>query len=409
MSDRIRVAHVGTYNHDSADGTEKTVAGLASWLPLENVDVEVWQLNRGGVRVEHHMQDGVDIWSLPAYVGPKTFVQGAPSAARLFARSRQCEVDLIHFHSGLIPEHVDVAAQIHVPYVVAPNGIYSPANFRGRDWWFKQAWLRLRERRFVERASLLHAVSEPERKALRKMFPSVPLVLVVNALDPMRLPNTPSRSARTRYLLYLGRLAVEQKGLDLLLRGLRLVLDRHPGTDINLLLVGPDYRNGRAEILQLISKLDLHQHVEVRPSVYGQQKWQLLTDALALVHPSRWDGLPFVVLEALAAGTPVLVTRGTNLDSEVDAALCGLVVQTTVEDVASGLKVLIGMSNDERSRMGNAGRQLVHTKFTWSESARRMAVAYRAVVAPTVKCSERRDDASMAGAPAVPGGNPRHE
>jgi len=409
MSERIRVAHVGTYNHDSADGTEKTVAGLASWLPQANVDVEVWQLNRGGFRVEYHMQDGVDIWSLPAYLGPKTFVQGAPREARLFARTRQNEVDLVHFHSGLIPEHVDLAAQIHVPYVIAPNGIYSPANFRGRDWWFKQAWLRLRERRFVERASLLHAVSEPERQALREMFPSVPLVLVVNAMDPVRFPTARARSGHTRYLLYLGRLAVEQKGLDLLVRGLRLVLDRQPGAYVKLLLVGPDYRDGRAELLQLIARLDLHQHVEVRPPVYGQQKWEMLADAFALVHPSRWDGLPFVVLEALAAGTPALVTSGTNLGSEVDASRCGLVVRTNVEDVACGLQVLLGMSNDERTQLGNAGRELIRTRFTWPESARQLAAAYRAIVAPPVEQSERRDDASLAGASAVPGGNPRYE
>jgi glycosyltransferase involved in cell wall biosynthesis len=372
---------VGTYNTDSADGTEKTVAGLVTWLPRCGVDVEVWQPVRGASTIrEHATDDGVRIWDVPTYASPTNFARGVPPETVNFVRERQTRIDVVHLHSGFVPEHVAIAGQVRLPYVVAPNGIYNAANLRGRNWWFKQGWLRLRERAYVRRAALLHAVSEGERDELRGQFPGVPLTLVHNAFDVPSMPALrPAVSDGTRQLLFLGRLAVEQKGLDLLLRGYRAFLDRTSDTLTRVLLVGPDYRGGLMELHKLVRQLRLEDRVELRAPVFGPAKWALLAGAFAVVHPSRWDGLPFTLLEAMAASRPLLVTPATNVGELVERYAAGVVVQADPNDVARGLCSLSRLSETQQLEMGRAGQRLVNEHFTWPEAARRMAEAYHAL------------------------------
>ena len=99
----IRVAHVGNYNPDSADGTEKTIAGFVKWLPRYGVDVEVWQPDPRALTVRERERDGVRIFDLPAYRWPSNFLHGLAGQTRAFVLERQRAVDLVHFHSAFIP------------------------------------------------------------------------------------------------------------------------------------------------------------------------------------------------------------------------------------------------------------------------------------------------------------------
>src|SRR5207244_2183189 len=114
-------------------------------------------------------------------------------------------------------------------------------------------------------------------------FPDVPVALVPNALDLQALStlNVPAEGAAagSKDLLFLGRLAVEHKGLDLLLRAYRLFLNRSGDTESRLLMVGPDHRGGRGALQGLVRQLGLEQRVALREPVFGQDKWRLLASS----------------------------------------------------------------------------------------------------------------------------------
>lgn len=381
MSRAIRVAHFGTYGVDTADGTEKTLSGLVTFLPGHGVTSEVWQRSVGAQTVQQRVVDGCLVWDLPAYPWPASFARGLTPAAREFVKSRQDQVDLVHFHSGFIPEAPAVAALLRIPYVCAPNGAYSEANLQASDAWFKQVLFRLRERPFVKRARFVHTVSDGEDEALHRLLPDVKAVLVPNAMDLRTIPNSVHR--RPAYeggpfdLVFLGRLAVEQKGLDRLLEAYAEFLASTQDTRTRLLLVGPDYRNGRATIEATVSRLRLGERVRLQESVFGAAKWDLLQRAHALVYPSRWDGLPFSVLEALSVRLPVLITPATNLDNLVEQYGAGIVVSGEGADIRRGLERLVDLSEAEYVSMGANARRLVEDHFDWTSVAARMADAYR--------------------------------
>jgi poly(glycerol-phosphate) alpha-glucosyltransferase len=95
----------------------------------------------------------------------------------------------------------------------------------------------------------------------------------------------------------------------------------------------------------------------------------------AFVLPSLSEGLPMTVLEAWAYAKPVLMTPECNLP-EGFAAGAALQIGTSPEDIASSLKQLIEMRDDDRRAMGNRGRNLVTRTFSWPRIGEQMLSVY---------------------------------
>lgn len=375
----IRVAQVGYYGPEVADGVATAVAGLARWLPRYGVHIEVWNFTSDATRVRGYDVDGLRIWDLPTHRRPWNFVRTLTRGAWTFVRRRQHAVDLVHFHSVFVPWNVGAAAELRVPYILTPHGGYSHRVLHGRNRWFKAAWWRLREAAYARRAAVLHAVSTGERDTLRRLFPDVPTVVVPNGMDPSVLSSSAKRGSvrqGLKDLLFVGNLDPDQKGLDTLLWGYARFLAQNGDRETRLLLVGPEFQGSKAPLEQLAHTLGIGDRVALTGPAFGEDKRKLLESAYAFVHPSRWEGMPFAVLEALAAGCPVLLTPETNLGEAVQEYGTGVVVARTPESIASGIQSLICASDEHYTSMARRGRQLVEDHFTWPRAAERMAAAY---------------------------------
>jgi glycosyltransferase involved in cell wall biosynthesis len=131
------------------------------------------------------------------------------------------------------------------------------------------------------------------------------VVTILNAVDtstvlaaaPMTFETAPD-SGKT--LLFVGRLAM-QKAPDLLIRAIR---DIPPHNEIRALMIGDGPL--RAAVLKSISSFNLEERVKVLP--YLPNWWGLLKTCTALVSMSRFEGQPNVVLEAMAAECPLIVS-----------------------------------------------------------------------------------------------------
>ena len=99
--------------------------------------------------------------------------------------------------------------------------------------------------------------------------------------------------------------------------------------------------------------------------------------ATAFVYPSIYEGFGLPPLEAMACGTPVIVSNAASLPEVVGDA--GLLIAP--EDVSSWTAALIRMWNDAayRAELADQGRQQA-AQFTWRETARQTMIAYRQVV-----------------------------
>ncbi|MBZ0277572.1 MAG: glycosyltransferase, partial [Anaerolineae bacterium] len=106
----------------------------------------------------------------------------------------------------------------------------------------------------------------------------------------------------------------------------------------------------------------------------GEERLAAFAAADVFALPAVGEGLPMVVLEALAAGVPALVSPGCYLP-EVAESGAGLEVEAEVEPLAAALRVLL-LDADQRQRMSAAARELVATRFTWDSVAAQLEAVY---------------------------------
>ncbi|MFI5456877.1 MAG: glycosyltransferase [Isosphaerales bacterium] len=271
------------------------------------------------------------------------------------------------------------ALAARVPYLVAAHGMAEPWALRHKRW-KKRIYLALVEAKNLRRASCLHALSRPEIGHLQSIAPWTPVCFVPNGVDLARYDDLPPRSVLEAehpelqgkfVLLFFGRVHVK-KGLDLLADALGRIAAGRP--ELHLVVAGnddgawPGFRDRMAQ-LGLTSRLTYLGHVS------GERARQVWAAADAFVLPSYSEGFSIAVLEALACRLPSLITTACHFP-EVAAAGGAVVVTPDSGAVTQGLRDLIDRTHQERARLGQNGRRLVESHFTWDRQAERLAAVY---------------------------------
>jgi glycosyltransferase involved in cell wall biosynthesis len=236
------------------------------------------------------------------------------------------------------------AARAGVPFALQPLGTLSPARERGRPL-VKRAFLVFWGRRTVRTAAALMYVAEHEATDLlaaggsRERLVHMPL--------PLELPAaTQASKALQPTIACVGRLH-PIKGIDQLIEAVAIVRRHVP--DVRLEVVGPGDRYRRT-LEEYVERLRLGDAVRFHGYVEESEKLAVLRGAHVTVLLSRSEGLPMAALEAMACGTPVVLSHGCHLDEVEDRG--GLVVSDSAEDAASALVRLL--SDDElRVRLGD--------------------------------------------------------
>ena len=225
----------------------------------------------------------------------------------------------------------------------------------------------------------MHAVSSPEVRDIRRFDVKTPIAFVPNGIDEALLKRHAPEPDEASAWVYIGRLAIDHKGLDLLVEGYALLHKTQGGNLPPLVLAGPDFRGGKKRIEQLARSLDITDSIIFKGPVFGEDKWSLLSQARLFVHTSRWEGMPFAVLEGLALGRPVLVTPQTNLASYVEDYRAGWVVEGTPETIAGGLRTVLEAPPKDLNAVGDRARSLARDNFSWPSVAHQMAEIYNEI------------------------------
>jgi colanic acid/amylovoran biosynthesis glycosyltransferase len=203
-----------------------------------------------------------------------------------------------------------------------------------------------------------------------------PKVQVVHcAVDDSWLATPPSPIAKDcRRLVCVGRLC-EQKGQALLVEAAaRLAAE---GLQFELVLVGDGEM--RRDIEALIARLGVGKHVTITGWASGEQVRNHLENARALVLPSFGEGLPVVLMEALARGRPVISTAIAGIPELVrDRENGWLIVAGDVEAIAQAMRAALGADQYELERMGHAGRRAVEANHRAAAEALKLARLFEA-------------------------------
>ncbi len=157
-----------------------------------------------------------------------------------------------------------------------------------------------------------------------------------------------------------------KKGHDLLIRAFASLADRYP--DVDLVIVGRDGETF-SECNALIGTNGLGERVFLLRNLGHGQTLDILSRAEFFVLPSRNEGFALVLLEACAFGKPVIATDVCGVAELIDSDAAGRIVAP--EDSAALAAAIRGFLDDPEAAaaMGQHGRDLVRTRFTWRERA----------------------------------------
>ena len=176
--------------------------------------------------------------------------------------------------------------------------------------------------------------------------------------------------------LFLGRIDAG-KGLDLLLPAFKKLLQ--VSGDSHLVLAGANERGYEAQVRHLAEELGLASRLTLTGLITGQDKLAALQDADVFVLPSRSEGLSIAMLEAMYMGLPVVVTDRVGLWRQVEKNRCGLVVPYDADSLAGALQRMAAAP--DRRAMGQRGRQLVASGYTWDKIARHLVAEIEGALA----------------------------
>jgi glycosyltransferase involved in cell wall biosynthesis len=191
----------------------------------------------------------------------------------------------------------------------------------------------------------------------------VRIQIIPNGVDIHRFSTPKDRDWETPHMLFVGRL-VYQKGLDVLVQALGEIKD----LPWQLKLVGDGPHHSILE--SLVNELGIADRVEFKGWLGSQALSHQYRDANLFVFPSRHEGMPNAVLEAMACGLPVIASNIAGNEELVVPGETGLLVQP--EDpyaFQNALKILLP-NPKLRKQMGLASRKRVEEHYTWDQVAR---------------------------------------
>jgi glycosyltransferase involved in cell wall biosynthesis len=302
-------------------------------------------------------------------VAPRADVAGTLAFARAL---RELRPDIVHAHSskaGVIARLARIASP-STPIVYTPHG-YAFAGFFSTQT--ERAAYRAIEYALSRIASRVLCVCEAEARLARSIGPGGRVRMVHNGIDPPLDGPVDSHVAELRGEgPVMGALTLLRpgKGLETLIDAMPHVLALHPRTQLAIVGEGPDSDLLRARARERSVVQAVH---FLGPSA---EPIGALRGMDVFVHPSWAESFPYVILEAMSLGRPIVASGVGGIPEALTDGQSGLLVPP--RDAAALAAALARMLDNptQAAQMGAAARSAVSERFTRSEMTDRVVGVY---------------------------------
>ena len=304
-------------------------------------------------------------------VGPKRLGISPDMKQWLRKEALSGECSIMHNHSLWMRTNTYATSATrgtNCKLVVSPRGTLS-AVAMARSGLLKKLLKPVMYNPVMRSAAAFHATSNDEYRDIRAQGFMQPVAVLPNGVDiPEAVANKVNNK---RCLLFLGRIH-PIKGIDNLLKAWQMVQASFP--DWELIIAGPGEDSHVEELKTLASKLDLKNY-EFSGPLYGDEKLAAYRQADLYVLPTHSENFGMTVAEALAAGTPAIVTKGAPW-SGLEQESAGWWIDIGVEPLVVALESALIMSPSQLETMGNNGRIWMKRDFSWKKIGQNMREFY---------------------------------
>lgn len=385
----MKILHVIPSISPLRGGPSAAVLDMVAALRSTGVDASILTTNDDGPGMDPGLplgrwceRSGVPVLAFARWSPPLRFLRefALSTALNRWLAAHQHDYDLLHVHALFSWPSSTAMAQARiagVPYVLSTIGQLNRWSLR-RSAWRKRLMLALIDRRNLSRAACLHFASAAERdEAAHLNLPSAHVVLPLGVTipEPFRAPVDRPAGADTRFL-FLSRLH-PKKQIESLLEALALVHRRQPSAAWRLGIAG----NGEPAYLQHLQRcaeqLGIASRCDWLGFLEGDAKWRALQAADWFVLPSASENFGIAAIEALAAGTPPILSPDVAVSEAIAAAEAGVVVGA--DPTALAVALMDALPGPD-PRMCCAARALADQVYSWPAIGARLKDTYAAIV-----------------------------
>lgn len=380
----MKILHVISGIDACAGGPAVALAGLCEAQAAAGLAISL--LSTFGQGTDLSVADSLRQKGIEVHlIGPCRQPMSRHRAIRATMMELTAHADIVHIHGlweEVQHEAAKAARQRSIPYVMTPHGMLNAWSM-AQSKWRKRLYLLWRLRRHLNNAAMIHYASQFEREAsshLKLRTPALvePLGVRLEEFDVLppkgmlrqRFPQLRER----RTILFLGRIH-PRKGLEHLVPALAELDDRQAV----LVVVGPDSNGYQRTISKLAQKHGVEDRVLFTGLLRGAERIEAIVDADLFALPSEHENFGLAVVEALAAGVPVIISDQVSMHREVLAALVGGVVPAQATAVANELNRWLADPNLREDAAARA-RPFVWEHYDWRRIAQRWAGHYATVL-----------------------------
>lgn len=318
--------------------------------------------------------------------------------------------DIVHLHSIWNPYIHKMAVwcrKRNIPYVISPHGALTKWALH-YHWWKKLPALLLYQYRDLRRASGFHVTVPSEVNCVRSLWLKQAVTIAPLGIECSCLDNN---SKKCQDILFLGRIHPVKNLASLLRAWSGIAAEKRKGWRI--IIAGPDDIGHQAELKKLAGELGLSVRdfsgelefgkkqilggnevplavyqeklaaskadVVFTGPVYSETKDWLYQQSRYFVLPSHSENFGGVILEALAAGTPCIATKGTPW-AQLPEHNCGWWVEDSVVALLNAMEQALQLQDSQYAEMSLNAHRFVQEKYSWRESAQTLIEAYGAIL-----------------------------
>jgi len=385
----MRIVHLINTLDPAAGGPPRVSAAIASAQAADGHDVTLASIATPHAAEE--IQGLLD--ATPGIDAVKLVELPRPSGLRDKLTAKQtvgpldellCDAEALHMHGVWEPVLVQAAkaARRHgIKYAVRPAGMLDPWSMSQKKL-KKRLALMLGYRKMLDGAAFLHALNRDEAELVGPLGLRCRVEVVPNGVFPEQYETRvdqggfyakhPKLDGRP-FVLFMSRIHYK-KGLDILAEAFAQVAAARE--DVVLVVAGPEEGAGEG-FKQAIESAGLSERVFVVGPIYGETKQQALVDAACFCLPSRQEGFSVAITEALASGSPVVITDACHFP-EVGEVGAGKVVPLDAARVGEALIEVLS-NGEAANEMGRRGRALVFERYVWPAVGQQLVKIFESV------------------------------
>ncbi|HEY9693368.1 MAG TPA: glycosyltransferase [Oculatellaceae cyanobacterium] len=388
----MKVLHIIPSVAPVRGGPSQAVLAMVKSLREQGIDAEIATTNDNGADLLNvPLHQLIEYQKVPVQFFPR--FSPAISAVREFAFSGDLtqwlwqhidDYQLLHIHaifSYASTMAMAIARLKHIPYIVRPIGQLCEWSLQ-QSAQKKQIYLNLIEHANIDHSQALHFTSEQEKQETSQLcFKAPNFILPLGLSVPAQLPSARQKLRKLLkiadnqpVILFMSRLH-PKKGLNYLIPALAKLTN----LPFTFVLAGSGDTEYETEIDSLLQSTGMQQHTYRCGFVSGEMKQLLLQGADIFALTSHSENFGIAVLEALAAGLPVIVTPGVALASVIKKHQLGYVTELDEDKIASAIQSLLSDQNVVK-QMSDRARQLILEEYTWEQIAGKLIAVYSAII-----------------------------